>query len=199
MAPSIDTPGPAEDHPKAAPGDLNHIRRFVNTLDLEDGSDDIAEPGALRDWLAESGLIDDHSELSPADVRQAHAVREALRKLLLANNGDQLDPAAVETLNGAAKGAELQVRVAPDGSAELAPVRTGIDAAIGRLLAIVHTAMADGTWPRLKACQLHDTCEWAFYDWSKNRSGAWCDMKVCGNRAKARAFRERHKAAGADV
>jgi predicted RNA-binding Zn ribbon-like protein len=196
MAPSIEALEPADDHPKAAPGDLNHIRRFVNTHDLDDGSDSIAEPDALRDWLAERDLIDDRTELTEADVRQAHAVREALRKLLLANNGDAVDPAAVETLNAAAKGAELQVRVAPDGSAQLAPVRTGIDAAIGRLLAIVHTAMADGTWPRLKACALHDSCEWAFYDWSKNRSGTWCDMKVCGNRAKARAFRERHKAAG---
>src|SRR3954470_8349019 len=199
MAPSIDTLGPAEDHPKAAPGPLNHVRRFVNTRDLEDGSDEIAEPAALRDWLAERGLIDERAELTEADVRQAQAVREALRKLLLANNGDELDPSAVETLNAAAKGAELEVRVAPDGSAQLGPVGTGIDAAIGRLLAIVHAAMADGTWSRMKACRLHDTCEWAFYDWSKNRSGAWCDMKVCGNRAKARAFRARHKAAGADV
>jgi predicted RNA-binding Zn ribbon-like protein len=53
--------------------------------------------------------------------------------------------------------------------------------------------MANGTWERLKACALHDTCEWAFYDWSKNRSGTWCDMKVCGNRSKARAYRERQK------
>jgi predicted RNA-binding Zn ribbon-like protein len=194
MAPPTATLGPAEDHPKAAPGDLNHIRRFVNTLDLDDRSDAIADPTALRDWLAERDLIDERAELTAADVRQAHVVREALRKLLLANNGDPLDQDAVEALNAAAKGAELQLRVAPDGSAQLAPVRTGIDAAIGRLLAIVHTAMADGTWSRLKACALHDTCEWAFYDWSKNHSGTWCDMKVCGNRAKARAYRERKRA-----
>src|SRR5689334_20592826 len=130
MADAIDTLTPAEDHPKAAPGDLNHIRRFVNTLDLEDGSDLVAEPDTLRDWLAERGLIDGHAELSAADVRQAHAVREALRKLLLANNGDPIDPAAIETLNAAAKSAELQVRVGPDGVAQLTPVRTGIDAAI---------------------------------------------------------------------
>ena len=190
----IETLEPAEDHPKAAPGRLNHIRRFVNTHDLEDGSDEIAEPEALRDWLAERGLIDERAELTESDVRQAQAVREALRKLLLANNGDPLDQDAVETLNAASKSAELQLRVAPDGSAELTPVRTGIDAAIGRLLAIVHDAMHDGTWPRLKACALHDSCEWAFYDWSKNRSGTWCDMKVCGNRAKARAYRERRRA-----
>jgi predicted RNA-binding Zn ribbon-like protein len=193
MASSLDTLTPAEDHPRAAPGELNHIRRFVNTLDLDDHTDDIAEPGTLRDWLAERDLIDDRVELTAADVRQAHEIREALRKMLLANNGDPLDPAALETLNAAAKRAELQVHLAPDGSAHLAPVRTGIDAAIGRLLGIVHTAMADGTWPRLKACALHDSCEWAFYDWSKNRSGTWCDMKTCGNRHKARVYRERRR------
>src|SRR3954452_13319717 len=193
MADAIDTLTPAEDHPKAAPGDLNHIRRFVNTLDLEDGSDLVAEPEALRDWLAERALIDAHAELTAADVRQAQAVREALLKLLLANNGYPVDPAAVETLNAAAKSAELQVQVGPDGVGKLAPVRTGIDGAIGRLLAIVQTSMADGTWPRLKACALHDRCEWAFYDWTKNRSGTWCSMKVCGNRAKARAYRERKR------
>ena len=48
--------------------------------------------------------------------------------------------------------------------------------------------MADGTWRRLKACR-EDTCQWAFYDRSKNRSGTWCSMAVCGNRAKARAYR----------
>src|SRR3954451_22417191 len=184
MAPSIETLAPAEDHPKAAPGELNHIRRFVNTLDLEDKTDKIAEAGALRDWLAERELIEPGAELTGADVRHAQEVREALRKLLLANNGDPLDPAAVETLNAATRRAELHVHFGPEGETGLTPCRVGIDGAIGRLLAIVSHAMADGTWPRLKACALHDTCEWAFYDWSKNRSGTWCDMAVCGNRAK---------------
>src|SRR3954464_10910313 len=149
MAPSIEALTPAEDHPKAAPGALNHIRRFVNTLDLDDGSDEIGEPAALRDWLAERDLIDAGSELSADDVRQAHEVREALRKLLLANNGDPLDRAAVETLNAAAKRAELHVHFDIDGESGLTPCRVGIDGAIGRLLAIVSHAMADGTWPRL--------------------------------------------------
>ena len=194
---AIETLSPAEDHPKAAPGELNHIRRFVNTLDLEDRSDEIAEPGALRDWLAERDLIDPGAELGPEDVARAHEVREALRKLLLANNGDPVDQAAVETLNDAAARADLQVRFEPDGAANLAPVQSAIDGAVGRLLAIVFRAMADGTWPRLKACAYHDRCEWAFYDWSKNRSGTWCDMAVCGNRAKAAAYRERRRGATA--
>jgi predicted RNA-binding Zn ribbon-like protein len=52
--------------------------------------------------------------------------------------------------------------------------------------------MAEGTWERLKVCPAHD-CLWAFYDSSRNRSGHWCSMKVCGNRAKARSYRERHR------
>jgi predicted RNA-binding Zn ribbon-like protein len=194
MAPSIEALTPADDHPKAAPGDLNHIRRFVNTIDLEDGSDEITQPDALRDWLAERDLLDPGAELTPADVRQAHELREALRKMLLANNGDPVDPAAVDTICDSAKRAELQVRIDAEGQARLEPVRTGIEGAIGRLLAIVFRAQAEGTWERLKACAYHDRCEWAFYDWSKNRSGTWCDMAVCGNRAKAQAYRERRRA-----
>ncbi len=37
------------------------------------------------------------------------------------------------------------------------------------------------------------TCDWLFVDNSKNRSRLWCDMKVCGNRAKARAHYERKR------
>src|SRR3954454_22835735 len=131
MVSSIEALTPAEDHPKAAPGELNHIRRFVNTLDKEDLSDEIGEPAALRDWLGERGLIDERTELTAAAVRQAHEVREALRRLLLANNGDPRDPRAIELLNAAAKRAELQVDFDPEGQATLTPIRTGIDAAIG--------------------------------------------------------------------
>jgi predicted RNA-binding Zn ribbon-like protein len=51
--------------------------------------------------------------------------------------------------------------------------------------------MTDGTWKRLKACRNHG-CRWAFYDYSKNRSGSWCSMQLCGNRTKTRSYRRRH-------
>ena len=54
-------------------------------------------------------------------------------------------------------------------------------------------ARADGTWDRLKVC-LADDCQWAYYDRSRNRSSVWCDMRVCGNRAKVRSYRERRTA-----
>jgi predicted RNA-binding Zn ribbon-like protein len=51
--------------------------------------------------------------------------------------------------------------------------------------------MTLGTFERLKICR-NDECQWAFYDHSRNRSGVWCTMAVCGNRMKGRAFRTRH-------
>jgi predicted RNA-binding Zn ribbon-like protein len=184
------------EHPKAAPDELDHIRQFVNTYDLESLEDKIAEPGAAAAWFTSRGLLPDGEPLTVADVRQAQAMREALRKLLLAHNGAPLDAAAVDAVNNAAKSADLVVRFDEGGEAELAPVRPGIDGALGRLIAIVYRAMSQGTWERLKACP-EDKCEWAFYDWSKNHSATWCDMATCGNRAKARAYRQRRQRASA--
>lgn len=44
---------------------------------------------------------------------------------------------------------------------------------------------------RVKICADDRGCGWIFLDRSKNRSRRWCDMKDCGNRAKARRFYER--------
>jgi predicted RNA-binding Zn ribbon-like protein len=65
-----------------------------------------------------------------------------------------------------------------------------VDGALAELIARVHRAQMDGTWDRLKVCP-DTTCHWAFYDGSRNRSSRWCNMGVCGNRHKVRAFRER--------
>ena len=59
----------------------------------------------------------------------------------------------------------------------------------------VAEAVRDRSWQRVKACRADD-CRWAFYDRSRNRSGVWCDMAVCGNRAKVRAYRRRGTEAG---
>ena len=46
--------------------------------------------------------------------------------------------------------------------------------------------------PRLHACA-SDTCRWLFLDTSKNGTRRWCDMKTCGNRAKARRYSAAHQ------
>lgn len=41
-----------------------------------------------------------------------------------------------------------------------------------------------------------ESCSWLFLDRTRNHSRRWCDMGDCGNRAKARRFRERRRAKG---
>ncbi|MCC6224021.1 MAG: CGNR zinc finger domain-containing protein [Thermoleophilia bacterium] len=173
-----------------APGRLELVRAFVNTLDVESGEDVLAPPGAVAAWLAAHDLLAPGAAAGAAATRRALDVREALRALLVANNGGVRDAAAAVVLEAAAGRARLALRFRPDGSAGLEPAAGGVDGALGRLLAAVADAMAAGTWERLKACRA-EGCRWAFYDRARNRSRAWCSMAVCGNRAKARAYRAR--------
>ena len=181
---------------KEAPGDLELVRNYVNTVDIEDDEEDLGSPDQLKEWLAGHGLMESDEPVTEGDLRRAIDVREGLRAILLANNGSPFDVSAVERLDRAASRAGLRLRFHPGGCAEFEPDATGVDGALARLLAIVAEARVEGDWDRLKACA-DDTCQWAFYDKSKNRSKKWCRMDTCGNVAKARAYRERHKA-GAD-
>ena len=179
---------------QAAPGQLEHLRQFVNTRDLDLDTEELESPEALSEWLAERDLLAAGARWASAIPKQAIELRETLRELLLANNGGELDPESIEALNDAVSGAALTVRFDADGSPKLAVAGSGTSAVIGPLVAIVYEAMVAGTWSRLKACPADD-CHWAFYDRSKNHSGTWCAMGVCGNRAKVRAYRERRRGA----
>jgi len=53
--------------------------------------------------------------------------------------------------------------------------------------------LTSGRLALARECAL-ETCGWLFLDTSRNRTRRWCDMKVCGNRAKARRFYQRVRA-----
>jgi predicted RNA-binding Zn ribbon-like protein len=173
-----------------APGELETVRAFVNSVDMEGGVEELSDPEALTAWLAGHGLLEPGIRATAADLDHAIDVREALRALMRANTDGEPAGGAPATLRAAAARARLALDFVPDGS-HLAPQAGGVDGALGRLLVHVHDAQHEGTWARMKACPWH-TCHWAFYDHTKNRSGVWCNMAVCGNRAKAKAYRERH-------
>ena len=180
-----------------APGRLALVQRFVNTVDYEHGREVLSEPARLRRLLVELGLLSPDDVVSEADFGRALAVREALRALALANNGAAVDPEQLAVLERAAADGRLTVRfdaVGFDGGrgTVLVPTASGVRGALADLVGIVYTAMADGTWPRLKACK-RDVCRWLFYDRSRNRSARWCQMAVCGNRTKTRAYRTRRR------
>jgi predicted RNA-binding Zn ribbon-like protein len=189
MEPVLEIPYPGERDP--APGRLALVQRFVNTVDYEHGREMLSDPARLAAVLGELGLLGSGAPPAEDDLRRARAVREALRSLALANNGGEADSAAARVLEDAAAAGRLGV-VFAGATATLEPAAPGVAGALGALVGIVYTAMADGTWPRLKACQ-RDVCRWLFYDRSRNRSARWCQMAVCGNRTKTRAYRARQR------
>jgi predicted RNA-binding Zn ribbon-like protein len=172
-----------------APGDLELVREFVNTLEVDDGTDHLTDPAALAGWLCERGLMRGRAA-DEGDLARARRLREGLRALMLENNGVSVGKEARAVLDRTARRAGLGVRFHPD-RASLEPTAVGADGALGRLVAAAAGAMLDGTWARLKACRAPD-CRWAFYDQARNHSRTWCSMAVCGNRVKARTYRRRH-------
>jgi predicted RNA-binding Zn ribbon-like protein len=150
--------------------DVALVLDFLNTVDLERGTDLLDDPVAWDGWLAERGLV--RGDADPA------AVRATLR----AAAGDPIAgvvpvhaPVTVSVVDG------LPRVVAPD--------------VVGAVLAAASRLVVLGRWDRVKVCPAGD-CRWAFYDRSRNHSRTWCSMQVCGNREKARGWRERARASG---
>jgi predicted RNA-binding Zn ribbon-like protein len=159
---------PRYDVPNAAPEPLRQVQLLLNTTNVESGDD------WLPNWLAEHGVR--------GELERARELREALRALVLANNGFALAADALRVVNAEAERLTVRVdagrRVQLDGGAD----------ALAAVCAVALGAMLDGTWGRLKACR---NCHWSFYDNSPNRSATWCSMQLCGNRTKTRAYRRR--------
>jgi predicted RNA-binding Zn ribbon-like protein len=161
---------PRYDVPNAAPEPLRQVQLLVNSADVENGLD------WLPDWLAERG--------AGAELERARELREALRSLVLANNGVPLEHGPLGVVNAAA--ARLSLRLDADRHVHVEANGDPLDAVV----AIALAAMLDGSWGRLKACR---NCHWSFYDRSPNRSATWCSMQLCGNRTKTRAYRRRKR------
>ena len=180
---------------KEAPGRLALVQAYMNTVDLEQGTDQLASAEGLRAWLVERELLPSDSPKAECDgdaLETAIALRESLRGLCLANNGERPGPEATEAFasTSARLHLHLTARFGGPDLITLEPDEEGLRRALGVILTIVFDALHDGTWDRLKACA-SDTCQWAFYDHSRNRSKHWCTMAECGNRAKVRSYRAR--------
>lgn len=175
---------------KPAPGSLALVQSFVNTRNIMHGYDLLQDVEGASVWLAWRDLLDGDVRLTEEARLRLVELREGLRDLLLAHNGGGVGD--VGALNEMAEDALLRVRFDDGGTPGLLPAGSG--AAIGgvaaRLLVAAVGASSEGTWRRLKVCR-NEGCLWAFYDGSKNRSGSWCTMDVCGSRAKMRAYRHR--------
>lgn len=180
---------------------LELLTAFLNTLDVDQGTDELADGAGAGRWLAEHGLVPAPVVLDDRQLAVAVELREALRDLAGANHEGQPDPAAAERFSAVARRLPLHAAADPNGRVGLAPGGDGVDAATAEIAGAVIEVAMGGAWPRVKICPADD-CAWGFVDRSKNRSRRWCAMGVCGNRQKTRAYRERHRDApgtGADA
>jgi predicted RNA-binding Zn ribbon-like protein len=145
--------------------DVDLVIDFLNTVDHEGGTDVLTDPVAWSSWLASRSLTGG----GPSALR---AARDALR-VAVGDHGQATDVATtvrVELMDGTPRVVTRDV--------------------LGAVLAAASRLSVLGQWERVKICPARD-CRWAFYDRSRNHSRTWCSMQTCGNRQKARAWRER--------
>jgi hypothetical protein len=152
--------------------DVDLLVEFLNTVDEESLDEELGDDAAARRWFRAHGL-----GVKALDASDARRVRNALRA---AADGRPVSPADLALV-------PLRAAPGPEGGLALTSPHP-----LGPLVATAVRLAVEGGWDRLKLCGAH-TCRYAFYDTSRNRSGRWCSMAVCGNRAKTRAFRERHR------
>jgi predicted RNA-binding Zn ribbon-like protein len=177
-----------------APPPLDLIQDFVNSEILEWGVDELRSPAQLRGWLCRRGLLERGDTVDPQTFLLARGLRDALRELALANTVGPPQADARAQIDAALALVPLRLGVADDGGPGVLPGSGGPERALGRLLVIVLQAQREGTWVRMKACR-QEGCRWLFYDTSRNRSGSWCSMSICGNRTKTRRYRTRRRGA----
>lgn len=174
---------------KATQAEADLLVAFVNTADLEEGTEQIGSPEDLQAWVEERT-----GEYLPAPDEEALArvleLRESLRALLRANNGGEATERGLAPLREAAERCRYRTTFAPTGELTLAPARSDLSGFEARLLLAIERLQAQGAWPRLKACT-DEGCQWAFFDATRNRSRTWCSMEECGNREKTRRYRAR--------
>ena len=191
---------------------------FVNTAYIqvdehapygyEPSEEKLTDLSALAEWGTSVGLLTPaESEMlqaaNPARVAEFRELREALRRLIRANNADADIPhAALETINRAIPPVLSHTRLAPEGEAfrveidELCGDASDPDHVLDHLVwAIGQSAISLLTDPKelnmIRECPADD-CGYLFRDTSHGRR-RWCSMKSCGNRAKVQRFRDRQK------
>jgi predicted RNA-binding Zn ribbon-like protein len=179
----------SETHGNPLQPEIDLLVDFVNTHDLEEETDAIADPALLRSWIAEHAG-EYLPDLDEGEARRVLAMRESLRALLRTNNGGEAGEGELRPLREAAERSRYRLSFGAEGRLSLAPARGDLGGFESRLLLAIERLQCEEAWPRLKACT-DEGCQWAFYDATRNRSRTWCSMDVCGNREKTKRYRQR--------
>jgi predicted RNA-binding Zn ribbon-like protein len=185
---------PFAEEGKPAPMPLLLVQAFLNTRYFEGDSDLLSDPDTARPWLVDAQLLPRTATVAAAELEVARSMRESIRGLLSLRRGGEHGALALAPLRELANGHSACLTVDHEGRLKLDnPRHNDLGDGMFDLLLIVRGAQEHSSWSRLKVCG-NSECRWVFYDRSRNRQGLWCEMAVCGNRLKNRAFRARQDA-----
>ncbi|MET7371255.1 CGNR zinc finger domain-containing protein [Micromonospora arida] len=186
-----------------APGGLGLVQDLLNTLpagaprqpDLLDDLDSATEwaHDVSARWSTATGRPAPDVTLDPAGLRALRTFRDELRygidaRLQATPESGPPDPAP------AARSTVATLRLDGNGSVDLEPAGTGAELLVSLVLAELFAAQLADVGRRIKTCR-NPLCQVAFYDRSRNNSGVWHSVRVCGLPANLRAHRARRRQA----
>jgi predicted RNA-binding Zn ribbon-like protein len=188
---------------ESAPGGLGFVQDLLNTrsagkprsVDLLDELGHAQEwlNASLAEWSRAAGKAPLKMQLGPSDLTELRRFRTEMMNAVNAGNNS---PGAEreDAVDAAVRSVGSDLRLAADGRVYAEPKGSGWRHVVSLVLLEAFEAQLSDTWRRLKTCRNH-RCETAFFDRSRNNSGAWHDVRVCGNAENLRAHRARKKAA----
>ena len=185
--------------------DLEHALDFLNTLHPGHGRTDeqhqrdehLERPSDATMWFLEHELVhpDASATIGDAELARIRRVRSALREVIDSVVEERKPDADAVHLVNAVLEARRPTRLELDGSALRIGHRhaaTPVDDALALIAEAIIEELATGRPERLRVCA-NDRCRWAFFDSSPTGRRRWCDMRSCGNQAKAARYRARLK------
>ncbi len=129
-------------------------------------------------------------------VEGIRGLREALADVLYAGlDGKNSSSASLRTLERLMRETREQTRLVRDGVRlkwDWAGAETKAEYPLWLLTRAASRLLLSENVQLVRACA-NPECRWLFMDTSKNHTRRWCDMKLCGNRMKARRFKASHR------
>ena len=185
---------------------------FVNTVDWHDSKHPkewLTKYSSLVSWSRHTGILTDDEVRDllrkagqrPRDAKavleRAITLRETLYRVFSVITTQYLpSPSDIATLNKELSKAMAQMLLMPTTDSHSWTYVFKDNDALDRMLWSVARSAADlltsDKLGRIRKCSAKD-CGWLFLDMSRNRSRRWCDMKDCGNRAKAQRHYQRER------
>ena len=174
------------------PSHQNHFRGAGNVVEWLRHAK--ALPVEEADWLR--ARVSEHTDLAADLLAQGIALREAIHHIGAALGRHAKPPeAALASLSALHARCVAKAELAPGAlscrwswSVRASPV----EAALGPIALAAVRLFTEGDFHRIRECGGH-ACGWLFYDRSKNNRRRWCEMEVCGNRAKQKRLAARRR------